>query len=107
DGWRQCCLVCRATTWSRATELNAPGLGLCCGAPVSHMSEQRCGSALGPLGRCRPPRKLSLSRNGRSGSVDLPNSKSFPSVLGNQLHSSILWFGFGSDMPLAVYIAQN
>ena len=53
-----------------------PGFGLCSGAPVSHMSEQMCGSAFGPLGWYSPPMKLSCLRNGLSGSVDLPNTNS-------------------------------
>src|SRR5581483_5610856 len=103
EGCRQYFLVCRATTWSRPAVLYVPGRGLCSGAPVSHMSEQTCGSAFGPFGWCRPPRKLRCLRNGASGSVDLPNTNppSFWAV-GNQLHSSIPCSFRGSDMPLAV-----
>src|SRR5581483_5565040 len=103
EGCRQYFLVCRATTWSRPAVLYVPGRGLCSGAPVSHMSEQTCGSAFGPLGWCMPPRKLSFLRKGANGSVDFPNSNSpFAPLAGNQLHSLISCSGFGRDIPLAV-----
>ena len=71
------------------------------------MSEHMCGSAFSPFACCNPPRKLTSLRKAASGSVDLPNSKSVPSFVGNQLHSDIPCFGFGSDMPFAVYMAQK
>src|SRR5262245_20726023 len=108
EGCRQYCLVCWAMTWSRPTVLYVPGFGLCSGAPVSHMSEQTWGSAIGPFGWCKPPRKLKLLRKGARGSVDLPNTN-LPSVsaVGNQLHSSISCCFAGSGMPCAVYRAQH
>ena len=90
-------------TWSSATVLYVPGLGLCSGAPVSHMSEQVCGSALGPLGWYKPPMKLSFSRKGSRGWVDFPKENSAPCpAVGNQLHSSMPFCDLGSDIPLAV-----
>src|SRR6478672_107300 len=52
--------------------------------------------------------KLSCFRNALKGSVDFPNTNSpLFSAAGNQLHSFMPCSGFGSDIPLAVYIAQN
>src|SRR4051812_13252948 len=103
DGCRQYCFVCSATTWSRLTLLYVPGLGLWSGAPVSHMSEQTCGSAFGPFGCSMPPAKLRFLRNGASGSVDLPNSKSpLTPFDGNQLHSLMPCSALGRDIPFAV-----
>ena len=60
-----------------------------------------------PFGWYNPPRKLTCSRKGANGSVDLPKTKSRPICLGNQLHSSIPLAGSGRHIPLAVYMAQN